>query len=221
MNEPARTPPPYPRIPHLVPGRGTRDDLVLGRDERDELLSGEIEVEEKVDGANVMCWLEGPVVQTSGRSGPDGADRAGQFGALRAWASRHADELRALLAPGDVLYGEWLLLTHTIAYTRLPDLFVALDLRRADGSFLDAATRRDTLAAAGLTLPPLVGRGVFTLDQLEAATDRAAWTDGPAEGVIVRPLRPHPVRIAKLVRAGFVPVDDSTWRRGRPQNRLA
>src|SRR5690606_14390905 len=107
------------------------------------------------------------------------------------------------------------------AYTRLPDLFVALDLRRADGTFLDAANRRATLADAGLTLPPLVGRGVFTIDQLEAATDRSAWSDEPAEGVVVRPLRPHPVRIAKLVRAGFVPVDDSTWRRGRPQNRLA
>lgn len=221
MNASSAAPPPYPRIPHLVPGRGTRDDLVLGPDERDALLAGPVEVEEKVDGANVMCWLEGSVVRTSGRSGPDGADRAGQFGALRAWASSHADELRALLTPGDVLYGEWLLLTHTIAYTRLPDLFVALDLRRADGTFLDTETRRDTLAAAGLTLPPLIGRGVFTIEQLEAATERAAWSDEPAEGVIVRPLHPHPVRIAKLVRAGFVPVDDSTWRRGRPQNRLA
>lgn len=215
--------PPYPRIPHLVPGRGSRDDLVLGRSERDALLSVDLEVEEKIDGANVMCWVDDGIVHCSGRSGIEGADRARQFGALRAWASGHTDALSALLAPGDVLYGEWLLITHTLPYDRLPDLFVALDLRRSDGEFVGGSDRRTVLGNAGLQLPPLVGRGRFTLDQLEAATTRAAWADSPAEGVVIRPLEPQPhlPRVAKLVRAGFAPIDDAEWRSGRPRNRLA
>lgn len=214
---------PYPRIPHLVPGRGTRDDLELGRAERDALLAVDIEVEEKVDGANVMCWVDDGIVRSSGRSGPDGSDRAGQFGALRAWTAERTDALGALLAPGDVLYGEWLMFTHTIPYVRLPDLFVALDIRRADGSFLTGESRRATFVDAGLVPPPLIGRGRFTIGQLERSTDRSAWGDERAEGVVVRPMEPAPgvVPIAKLVREGFTPISDEEWRHGRPRNGLA
>jgi atypical dual specificity phosphatase len=196
---------------------------VLGRAERDALLAVELEVEEKVDGANVMCWLDAGVVRCSGRSGIEGADRARQFGALRAWVGTQSDLLAALLEPGDVLYGEWLLLTHTIAYTRLPDFFVALDLRRSDGTFLRGEERRRTLEAAGLVVPPLLGRHRYRLDELESLTAHAAWAEGPAEGVVVRPLATDPAiaPIAKLVRADFVPIEDSDWRRGRPSNRLA
>lgn len=216
------TPPPYPRIPHLVPGRGTRDDLVLGPAERTAMLGTTLEAEEKVDGANVMCWVEDGVVRSSGRSGPDGGDRAGQFGALRAWMAEHSDRLRAVLAPGDVLYGEWLMLTHTLAYTALPELFVALDLVRA-GVPVAHGERREVLTAAGFTVPPLVGRRLWNLDALEAATARTAWGDGPAEGVVVRVVDPdhRGPTIAKLVRADFRPIPDAAWRAGRPLNRLA
>ena len=73
----------YPRIPHLVGGRGTLDDLVLGRSERDELLALPLEVEEKLDGANVMVWSDDGVLRASGRAGPDSRDRAGQYGCPR------------------------------------------------------------------------------------------------------------------------------------------
>jgi hypothetical protein len=52
------TPPPYPRIPHLAPGRGTRDDLVLGTEDRAALLRRPVALEEKLDGANVVLWWE-------------------------------------------------------------------------------------------------------------------------------------------------------------------
>ncbi len=213
----------YPRIPHLVPGRGTDDDLVLGRPDRDRLLSLPLEVEEKLDGANVMVWVSDGVVHASGRAGPDSQDRAGQFGRLRAWVASHPDELLTLLGPGEILYGEWLWLTHTVEYHQLPSFFVALDLRLADGTFLDGPHRRDRLCSTGLSLPPLLGTGRYSLEGLEALTARSAWSDGPAEGVVVRPLDDvdPQLRAAKLVRAGFERIPDEAWRQGRPTNRLA
>lgn len=213
----------YPRIPHLVPGRGTDDDLVLGAGERDELLATDLEVEEKLDGANVMIWADDGTFRCSGRAGPGSIDRAGQFGALRAWVAANPHRLGPLLRPGDVLYGEWLYLTHTIPYRDLPSWFVALDLRRADGTFLEAAQRRALLAGTGLVIPPLLGTGRFTLEQLEELGRRATWSDADGEGVVVRPTQPPrpELRMAKLVRAGFVRLTDEEWRRGRGVNSLA
>ena len=51
-------PPAYPRIPHLVRGRGTSDDRVLAASEAELLLTKPVIVEEKLDGANVAVWLE-------------------------------------------------------------------------------------------------------------------------------------------------------------------
>lgn len=213
----------YPRIPHLVGGRGTADDVVLDRSVRDELLATPVEVEEKLDGANVMVWADKGVFCASGRAGPDSSDRAGQFGALRAWVATNPHRLAPLLYAGDVLYGEWLHLTHTIAYHDLPSWFVALDLRRADGVFLEGPDRRQVLASTGLVVPPLLGSGRHTLDELEALTRRSLWSDEPAEGVVVRPIHPSrpALRAAKLVRAGFERISDDAWRHGRPTNTLA
>lgn len=213
----------YPRIPHLVGGRGTDDDVVLSARSRRLLLDVDLVVEEKLDGANVMVWSEDGILCCSGRAGPDSIDRAGQFGALRAWVAAHPQHLEPLLSPGAVLYGEWLYLTHTVPYHDLPSWFVALDLRRADGSYLGGAERREVLASTGLTLPPLLGTGRFDIDDLEALALVSAWSEEPAEGVVVRPVDPGaiPIRAAKLVRSGFERIADELWRRGRGLNALA
>lgn len=100
---------------------------------------------------------------------------------------------------------------------------MALDLARPDGSFLAGPGRRAVLTSTGLVAPPLVGTGRYDLDALESTTQRSAWSDGPAEGVVVRPLDPvrAELRAAKLVRAGFERIPDETWRHGRPVNGLA
>lgn len=216
-------PAPYPRMLHLVGGRGTHDDVVADRRERDELLATDVEVEEKLDGANVMIWKDDGLLHAAGRAGPDSRDRAGQFGALRAWVAASSERLAPLLQAGDVLYGEWLHLTHTIAYRDLPSWFVALDLRRSDGTFLDGPERRPFLARTGLVVPPVLGLGRYTLDDLEALARRSTWSDQPGEGVVVRPVeeRPPAPRVAKLVRADFQRLPDHLWRQGRPTNQLS
>ncbi len=233
-------PSPYPRIPHLVPGRGTRDDRVLAPAEATSLLAGEVVVEEKLDGANASLWLEGASVQAALRSGPGSMDRAGQLGPLRAWVGHRHDTLAALLrgapqlgpppaAPdaearpgsGLVLYAEWLYLSHTVAYDRLESLLVALDLRRADGSFLTVDQRDARCSPAGVALPPRLWRGVaHKVQVIDDLLGPSRHGPAPAEGVVVRPVDGSEPRVAKLVPAGFSPLADEEWARGRPHNRL-
>lgn len=214
-------PPPYPRIPHLVAGRGTADDLVLAPAEVASLLGGPALVEEKVDGANVVLWEEGGRVEPALRSGPGAMDRAGQLGPLRAWAAEHDEALRRVLAGGVALYAEWLLLAHSSPYDRLPAYLVALDLWHPHSGFVAVADRDRACAGAGLTVPPPVWTGVAgSVDAVERLLGPAAWGSGDAEGLVVRSLADPALR-AKLVPAGFRRLDDDEWRAGRPRNRLA
>jgi len=212
-----KTPPPYPRIPHLVGGRGTTDDLVLAAPAVASLLGSPALVEEKVDGANIVLWMDDGRVEAALRSGPGAMDRAGQLGPLRAWAAEHDGALREDRA----LYGEWLLLTHSSAYDRLPAYLVALDLWRPSAGFLTADERQAACADAGLTTPPHVWTGVaVTVDGVERLLGPSAWGAGPAEGLVVRSLSDPTLR-AKLVPAGFRRLGDDEWSSGRPRNRLA
>lgn len=213
-------PPPYPRVAHLVPGRGTRDDLVLGPDEVTALLSAPVSVEEKLDGANVVVWLEAHRVECALRAGPGAMDRAGQLGPLRAWLAHHDEAVRRLLADGAAVYAEWLLVTHAVAYDRLPAYLVALDLWRPESGFLAVDERNRRCAEAGLVTPPGVWRGVpGRVDAVEGLLGTSAWGPEPMEGLVVRSLDAPP-KLAKVVRAGFDRLDDGEWRRGRPRNRL-
>jgi RNA ligase len=215
------TPPAYPRIPHLVPGRGTSDDRALADVESELLLSKPVMVEEKLDGANVAVWLEDGRVECALRSGPGGQDRAGQLGPLRAWLGQRTDEFRDLLA-GRALYAEWLYLAHAIRYDRLPAYLVGFDLWSPDTGFVTPEERDERAAAAGLAVPPELYRGV--LDGLDAAESLLGDSRVGAElmeGIVIRTLDGSAPRVAKLLRAGFAPASDTTWEKGRPRNLLS
>ncbi len=215
------SPPAYPRIPHLVAGRGTEDDLVLPAEAVTALLGAPVLVEEKVDGANVALWIEDGHIESALRSGPGALDRAGQLGPLRAWTAEHDSALRRLLAGDVALYAEWLLLTHSSAYDRLPAYLVALDLWRPGTGLLPVSERNAVCADAGITVPPPLWTGIAgTVSTLERLLGPSAWASGPAEGLIVRSLA-EPLLRAKLVPAGFRRLGDDEWRAGRPRNRLA
>ena len=216
------SPPPYLRMPHLVPGRGTRDDLVLQAEQVDALLAREVVVEEKLDGANVVVWREGHRIECALRAGPGAADRAGQLGPLKAWAAERTDNLRPLLAGDFALYGEWLYLTHTVAYDRLPSFFVGLDLRRPDGSFLSVDERTAACEAAGVAVPPELWRGsAHGLGDIERLLGPSRYGQAPAEGIVVRTVDGSEPRVAKLWRPEFQRISDDVWALGRPRNRLA
>ncbi len=215
-------PPAYPRIAHLAPGRGTRDDLVLDPDDAAALLAQPVLVEEKLDGANVVLWLDDGRVECALRSGVGAADRAGQLGPLRAWTAERSDALRQLLGDGAALYAEWLLVTHTIAYDRLPAHLVGLDLRRPDGTFAPVDERDDALALAGINVAPQLWRGTArAVEAIEGRLGPSAWGPEPAEGVVARSITGTKPRVAKLLRPGFHRLGDDGWSTGRPRNRLA
>lgn len=211
----------YPRIHHLVPGRGTRDDLVLGETEVRNLLRVPTRVEEKLDGANVHVWWEDGWLRCATRSGEGGQDRAGQLGPLRAWLATRADQLRPLLERGSVLFGEWLLLEHSIHYSSLPAFLIGLDIWDPELGWLDADQRDERLTAAGLTLPPVIHRGVVgSLDGLERLLGPSRVGGSMMEGLVVRRLDGGEPRLAKFVAPSFRQIDEAAWRSGRPHNEV-
>jgi hypothetical protein len=189
----------------------------------EDLLGDEVVVEEKLDGANVVVWLdENGRLQSGLRGGPDTMDRAGQRGPLRAWVSAHEGSLRTALALSPVLYGEWMLLTHSVAYDRLQSYFVVLDLWRPAEGFATFDERGVVCSGAGLVHPPEVWRGTAgSVRAVERLLGDSRWGSAPAEGLVVRRVGPGEPRLAKLVREGFDQVTDDSWQRGRPHNRLA
>lgn len=215
-------PPTYPRIPHLVPGRGSRDDLVLDPGMVVLLLDRPTVVEEKVDGANVVIWSEDGAVRCALRSGVGGSDRAGQLGPLRGWLGRDGVRLADLVTEGPVVYGEWMWFTHTVGYDHLPALLIGLDVWTPAEGFLAPDGRNAVFAGAGLPVPPELFRGrAESIEHLETLMRRAAWGPGPMEGVVVRALDGTDPRAAKLLRPGWQAVGDDEWAQGRPRNTVA
>ncbi len=212
-------PPPYPRTPYLWPVAEHPARLVLSAAAAELWLHEPVVVEEKLDGANVSLWWDDGV-HVASRGGVGSTDRAGQLGRLRAWTAERVEPLRGLLADGWVLYGEWLWLRHTVAYDRLPDWLVALDLWHPQHEVANWSTRDARCAAAGVLLPPRLFEGVLKERQavlLLLTASRFSSTD-PAEGLV---LRSRDGRRCKLVAAGFNRHDDSAWARGRIHNALA
>jgi hypothetical protein len=219
-------PPPYPRVAHLVPGRGSSDDINLDAGEVAALLSAEVVVEEKLDGANVVLWLDdNDRVECALRSGPGSMDRAGQLGPLRAWVASHDEPLRSALSGGyQALYAEWLFLAHSLAYDRLPSFLIVIDFWRGEDGFASAGQRDVLCAESGLVAPPELWRGVPNgIGAIERLFGRSEWRSGPAEGLVVRRVgdAADAPRLGKLLAPGFARLGDNDWRRGRPRNRLA
>jgi len=212
----------YPRIPQILGSRGTPDDKVLSAAAAADLLAREVVVEEKLDGANVAIWVEEGRVECSLRSGPTGQDRSRQVGPLRKWIGEHLAVLHALLDGERAVYGEWLLLTHTVPYDQLPAYLVGIDIRFADGQFARVDTRDELLRDAGLPGPPHVFRGAIgSVAALETLVGRSKVGSQEMEGLIVRTVDGSEPRVSKLIARKFSRLDDDVWRRGRPRNRLS
>jgi hypothetical protein len=208
----------FPRTPHLVDlGGGTRDDKVLSVAQRRDMLSGDLVVEEKVDGANVGIALVDGLLTIRNRSamlGENGAIHP-QFHSLFGWVAEHAEALTEALADGSTLFGEWLYARHSLGYSRLPDWFLAFDVRMIDGSFLTVADRDRLCAAVGATPVRRLAVGRFTLDALTMLIGTPSlYRDGPIEGIVLRQERDgRLVRRAKIVDPSFVAGIEGHWTR--------
>lgn len=166
----------FPRTKHLFDAGGngvSRDDLLMDSGEEDAFYSkiskgkgarskasssvGKVvAMEEKVDGANLGISIDAETLQfkVQNRSHLINSKTHRQFGNLDSWLSEHSEGLFSVLGsdPGRcVLFGEWLYATHSIAYTRLPDYFLAFDLYdRKAGKFLSWRERNKCLEGTGI-----------------------------------------------------------------------
>lgn len=213
------TPPPYPRIPYLIPPPdGQTGERLVPWPERDSWFGVDLLVEEKLDGANVTLWLADGVVQVASRGGPDAMDRAGQLGPLRAWAAERYEALSSGLRDGFVLYGEWMWLRHGVFYDALPDWFVVLDAWHAERGFLRATERDRIAASARLLVPPVRFEGVLGgPEDLVRLFGTSALSSSRAEGLVLR--RSDGAR-CKVVDPSWQRADDAAFGR-RDRNRLA
>ncbi|WOO76683.1 Dual specificity protein phosphatase 23 [Vanrija pseudolonga] len=214
----------FPRTPHLLNlGASTADDVVLGDFEE---LTGNLTIEEKIDGANMGISLDfNGVIRTQNRSHwVSSADHA-QFKPLDSWVAAHEDALRRILGADAqfperfILYGEWAVARHSIAYSALPGAFIAFDLYdRLEARFLSRGALTRVLAGSDIPQVPLIAETtrVTRAEVLELVQRTSAFTDGRVEGVYVRTEddeRRYTVGRGKVVRGDFI-AGNEHWTRG-------
>lgn len=180
----------FPRTKHLFDAGGSgvsRDDLLMDPGEEAAFYSrsskgkgrsktssrgdggvGVVAMEEKVDGANLGITIDVQTLQfkVQNRSHYINSKTHRQFGSLDSWLSEHSEGLFKVLGSepgGYVLFGEWLYATHSIAYTRIPDYFLAFDLYdRKVGKFLSWRERNKCLEGTGIHPVRLIAEETLT-----------------------------------------------------------
>lgn len=122
----------FPRTPHLINlGAVTEDDILAATPE----LTGHLTIEEKMDGFNMGFSLDmtGQQILVQNRSHYVNHTTHAQFKPLQSWLTNNTKVLTKLLYLGpdfperNILYGEWMVATHSIPYTHLPTQFIAFD----------------------------------------------------------------------------------------------
>jgi hypothetical protein len=199
----------FPHTPHLAwLGSGLpRDDKVLTPDEARAFLNHDLLVEEKVDGANLGLSLDadGELQAQNRGSILARGNAAPQFKPLFEWLAPRSEAIAEALFPDLMLFGEWCYARHSVAYTELPDWFLAFDVfDRASGLFWSASARDELVRRLGLVGVPVAARGRFDLAGLQRLLGPSQLADAPAEGLYLRwDAAGHLGGRAKLVRAEF------------------
>ena len=210
----------FPHTPHLAwLGQGQpRDDKVLSLDDVAAFLDGEVLVEEKVDGANLGFSVddEGELRAQNRGSFLDPERCHPQFKSLFSWLAPRREALADALFPDLMLFGEWCYAIHSVAYTRLPDWFLAFDVYdRAEGRFWSAVRREALVRELGLAAVPQLGAGRYDLAGLMGLLASSRLSDAPAEGLYLRRDEGEWLAArAKLVRPEFTQAIEEHWSRG-------
>ena len=157
--------------------------------------------EEKIDGANLGISLSGfdLKILSQNRGHYINHETHSQFKKLDDWLNQHRANLLKILYTDRqyprryILFGEWLASTHSIAYTKLPDYFIAFDVYdRHHEQFLSRTHVQDRLKDTSISQVPKLDIKV-TLEMLKDKTaihqlvqHTSFYTDGPIEGIYFR-----------------------------------
>lgn len=201
----------YPSIPHL-PGSRCADDRTVStaqarRCTDPAAASGVVIVQEKLDGSCVAVVREERGVVARGREGRLAAESGNEARRwFAAWVAERAALFEAVLAPGEILAGEWLALVHGTRYALPHGPFVPFDVFCNEKRLgVDALAAR--LAGTGLPLPHEVHRGapIAVADAARALGQGGHGAIDLPEGLVYRVERGgEVVLVAKWVRPGKV-----------------
>ncbi|KAF5351018.1 hypothetical protein D9756_008278 [Leucocoprinus leucothites] len=218
----------FPRTTHLIDlGGATADDIVSGEHTLTRGVPGRVTVTEKIDGANMGFSLSSDrsKILVQNRSHWVNSGSHEQFKKLGHWVEEHRSQLFDILdrdpyyAERYILYGEWMYATHSIAYTNLPDLFIAFDLYdRSTGQFLDRPTLKALLRGSSIALVPLICEFRDELPSrdklMELIESTSRFYDGRVEGVVVKvENRGWVQERGKVVRGDFI-AGNEHWSKG-------
>lgn len=205
-----------------------RSDVVCTKAELAEFLAERVTVEEKIDGANLgISMTEQFELRFQNRSHFVNSASAAQWSGLDAWAAQHSADLYTLLAPFTrddgtpvkrILFGEWMLARHSVAYNKLPGYFIAFDIAE-NGELLSVQRRNELLAETAIPVIATVGEpepAVYTLEQLLELLKTATSHYGEEliEGVYLKQdddERGRNVARGKIVRADFIQQITTHW----------
>lgn len=213
----------FPRTPHLLNlGAAADDDVILPPT---HLIQGHVVITEKVDGANMGFCLSPDRLSiiAQNRSHYVNPSSHAQFKKLGHWIDKHKPTLIKILGRDAhfperyTLYGEWLYATHSIAYTRLPDLFMAFDLYdRVTRTFVDRRTLVALLNESDIHVTPTMYEGPMLPDVAlkDMVQQPSAFWDGRVEGVYVKVEGDGIVKSrSKVVRQDFI-AGNEHWNKG-------
>lgn len=232
----------FPRTAHLLDlGAATEDDLYHSHDQsfrpsaaRPFTVDSDstLIITEKVDGANLGISLneKGQIV-IQNRAHWVNSKTHFQFKKLDLWIDEHHEGLHRILAVDEtfpqrfVLFGEWLVCTHSINYSRLPDQFLAFDMYdRTTDTFASREILEGRLRDNGIDIVPImeIRRStpetqiqIPTDDELRAMVQRPSrFYDGRVEGIYLKLEKGgRVIDRGKVVRGDFI-AGNEHWTKG-------
>ena len=206
--------PEFPRTRHLPykPNAST-DDLIALESEAKFAFDSPVLIEEKIDGASIGVAIEDDHFLIRNRNHimnkgfVKNTPAKKQFTSVWNWAHDNRHKFDQIMEQGPYsVYGEWMAGRHGMAYTRLPDWFIAYDVYDYERRhFLGPEIARRMLADCGFSIPCLYRNVPFkTPEEIHPLTETGSlWADGKVEGIYIRVGEEIITHRFKMVRQGF------------------
>lgn len=205
----------FPSTPYIeFDKNNTRKDKVLSPIEVERVLSEEIYIEEKIDGANLgISFGNDGKIMLQNRGSYLYSPFEGQWKILEHWVKKYEDKLFDALLDEYILFGEWCYVTHSVYYECLPDWFVGFDVYDKNSDrFLSVEKRNQIMKQIGISKVPMLGKGMFTLEQLKVFIGKSKFGSNICEGIYLRQDKDGFLKYrAKIVREDFQQKIDIHW----------
>jgi len=218
----------FPSTPYLTANKNQilRSDKLMTIEEKDDFLSHHIIIEEKIDGANLGISFDSDGnVKVQNRGEYLNKPYLGQWKKLSEWLSCKEDKLFDCLGTEYILFGEWCYASHSLAYQKLPDWYIAFDVYdKKNQKFLSVQRRNHLLENCNIVVVPKITEGKFSLVELANFMEqKSLFTDGKIEGIYLRYDEQRWLKKrGKMVRSGFIQNISEHWtRKPLKINRLA